>query len=153
MEHLTDHYEIQRSTDNSGFETIANVAAAGESQTMRYYSTTDSKPAIGINYYRLKEIDKDGHFYISPVVTVNFNGPQGFEIYPNPAIGITNISSLRDAILQVKIFDATGKLIQMLNGDGVQKTSQLNVSGLSKGIYFVEVKTTSNIYRQKLFKE
>jgi hypothetical protein len=50
----------------------------------RYYSVNYNNPAGGWNYYRLKETDKDGKFYLSLIVSTKFDEPKGFEIYPNP---------------------------------------------------------------------
>jgi hypothetical protein len=153
MEHLVDHYEIQRSADNTSFQTIANVKAVGESQTTQYYSVNDNNPAGGINYYRLKEVDRDGNFYISPVVSVKFNEPEGLEIYPNPAGNYTNIISQRYPIVDVNLYDVTGKLIRAIHPSGVQTSLQFNTADLSKGVYIISVKTTVITYRQKLFKQ
>jgi len=153
MEHLADYFLVQRSLDNKGFQTVDKVNAVGESETEQHYSIHDNKPGIGTNYYRLKEVDKDGKFYFSPVVSVKFEAPAGFEIYPNPAADFTNINSLRDPITDVKLFDITGKLLQNIHLEGSQLTVNLNLSGLSKGIYFVSVKTTTTMYRQKLFRQ
>jgi hypothetical protein len=153
MEHLSDYFLVLRSTDNSTFQTIGKVGAVGESEITQYYSLNDNNPAAGINYYRLKEFDKDGKFYLSPVVSVNFDLPAGFEIYPNPAGDFTSVTSQRDPIDEVNLYDVTGKQIQDIRLNAGQMTVKLNVSGLSKGVYFVTVKTGSVIYRQKLIKQ
>ena len=153
LEHLTDYFVIQRSIDNKSFASIAQVNAVGESESEQDYSIQDNKPVPGYDYYRLKEVDKDGNFYFSPIVAVKFDAPNGFEIYPNPAGDFTNISSLRDPMTDVKLFDITGKLIQDIHLDGNQIAVQLNLSLLTKGIFLVSVKTTTGIYRQKLYKQ
>ena len=152
MVHLADHFEVQRSSDDKNFQTIQKVIAVGESETPQYYSANDNNPFTGVNYYQLKEIDKDGKFYISPVVTVNFDRPAGIEIYPNPAGDYTSINSQKDAILEVNIYDVTGKLLKTIPSTGELTFVRLNTSWLSGGIYFISVKTTSTIYRQKLLK-
>jgi hypothetical protein len=153
MEHLTDYFEIQRSTDNKRFETIAKVNATGESQTARYYSVNDNNPVAGMNYYQLKETDKDSKSYFSPVVSVKFDEDPGLEIYPNPAAEYTNIVSFKSPVVEVSLFDVTGKLLQDTHVTSGQNSMQLNTSGLAKGIYFITVKTTTAVYKQKLFKQ
>ena len=137
MEHLSDQFEIQRSDDNNNFRPIAKVKAAGESETPRYYSFNDNNPVAGINYYRLKEMDRDGKFYLSPVVSVNFNEGPGIEIYPNPAENYTTISSSKDQILDVNVYDVTGKLLQIIHANVGQNTVRLNTSELPKGVYVI----------------
>ncbi len=153
MEHLSDYFLVLKSTDNKTFQTMVKVNAVGESETIQNYSVNDGNPSTGTNYYRLKEYDKDGNFYLSPVVSVNFDAAVGFEIYPNPASDFTSINSYRNPIEEVKLFDITGKLLQDIHVANESKTVQLNVSDLSKGVYFVSVKTGSLLYRQKLVKQ
>ena len=153
MEHLVDHFEIQRSSDNASFQTINITKAIGESETPHYYSITDNNPAPGINYYRLKEIDKDNHFYYSPVVSVSFDDPNGLEIYPNPAADFTNIYSRKNPILEVIVYDVTGKLVQNIQTAGGLNTVRLRTADLSKGVYIVTIKTANTTYKQKLFKQ
>jgi len=152
MEHLVDHFEIQKSLDKTGFETIATMKATGESETPRYYSVNDNNPATGNNYYRLKEMDRDNNVFYSPVVSAKFEELQGFDIYPNPAGNYTTISSARSPILTVDLYDATGKRIQSIQSDGSRHTLQLNTTELSNGVYIIRVKTAFGVYRQKLFK-
>jgi F5/8 type C domain/Secretion system C-terminal sorting domain/Fibronectin type III domain len=153
MEHLVDHFEIQRSVDNNTFRTIDKVTTTGESEIPRYYLIVDNNPAAGINYYRLKEVDRDAKFYFSPVASVQFDEPKGLEIFPNPAGDYTMISSQRDQILEVNVYDVAGKLLQNLPSVGGQLTVRLNTTELSTGVYIIWVKTTGAIYRQKLFKQ
>jgi hypothetical protein len=153
IEHLVDHFEIQHSADNQGFKTFENVKAVGESETPHYYSVNDNNPAGGENYYRLKEVDKDNKFYYSPVVSVKFDEPQDLEIYPNPANDYANIHSQRYPIREVNVYDVTGKLIKNIPLTVDQNTVRLNTADLSKGVYFISVKTTTAVYRQKLFKQ
>lgn len=152
MEHLTDHFEIQRSSDQNSFEPIATVSAAGESETTKYYSALDKKPESGTNYYRLKEIDKDNKFYYSPVALVKFDRPGGIEIYPNPAVDFTNIQSDKELITEVDVYDVTGKLLQTLASPEGLSMVHLNTGSLQKGMYIIRVTTQSGVYKQKLFK-
>jgi hypothetical protein len=153
MEHLVDHFEVQRSSDNGGFIVIDTVKAVGESETPKYYSVDDNHPAAGMNDYRLREVDKDGNFYFTPVVSVNFDVAAGFEIYPNPANDYTIIRSTRFPVTEVNVFDVTGNLIQSIKSEHGQNEIRLNTAALSKGVYFIWVKSSAGTFRQKLFKQ
>jgi hypothetical protein len=151
MEHMTDRFEIQRSSSQTGFETIKTVRAAGESEIPTYYSITDDQPQAGLNYYRLKEIDKDNKFYFSPVASVKFDVPVGIELYPNPAEDFTNITS-KDPILEVNVFDVSGKLLLSQGSAAGQSSVRLNTESLLRGMYILRIKTTRMVYEQKLSK-
>jgi len=153
MEHLVDYFEIQKSTDNRGFETFAKVQAVGESQVIQNYSVNDNHPVPGTNYYRLKEVDKDGKFFYSSVVSVRIEDNADMEIYPNPAADFTNVHSYKSPITEVRVYDVTGKLLQSLTAADGQQTIRLNTTGLAQGVYVIQVKTEhGDLYRKKLFR-
>jgi hypothetical protein len=153
MEHLVDHFEVERSVDNSHFEMVAKVTAVGESEISHNYSAVDNNPVDGVSYYRLKELDKNGNFYYSPIVSVKFDQKEGLEIYPNPAGSYTSINSRKYPIVEVKLYDVTGKLLQTIHAPSGQTTYRLNTTELTQGVYIIRVSTTTGIYQQKLFKQ
>jgi hypothetical protein len=153
MEHLVDHFEVQKSAGSTGFQTIARVNAAGESETPQYYSADDNNPAAGYNYYRLKELDKDNKFYYTPTVSVNFDKADGFEIFPNPADNYTTINSPGDPVQEVNVYDITGKLMQSVHSPGGLNTVRINTADFPKAVYLIQVKTRTTVYRRKLFRQ
>ena len=83
-------FEIERSVnDNNNFVTVGFVDGKGSSSEINYYSFLDNPQLSGANqiYYRLKQIDFDGTFSYSDVISVNFDVPAEFVLsqnYPNP---------------------------------------------------------------------
>lgn len=69
-----------------------------------------------------------------------------FSMYPNPATDVLNIKS-RENVLNVSVYDLSGKLINVPFSNG-----QVNVSMLPKGIYMVIATTEKAVYQQKLIK-
>lgn len=63
------HFEVTRSTNGVDFEKLHEVKGSGNSDVVTNYSFTDTKPAVGANYYRLKQVDFDGDFAFSSVAT------------------------------------------------------------------------------------
>lgn len=61
----TSHFETERSNDGNVFRKIGIIHAAYNIGT-HYYNFTDNTPALGINYYRLKQVDKDARYTYSP---------------------------------------------------------------------------------------
>lgn len=74
------------------------------------------------------------------------------KIYPNPANNVVHITS-NSEIEAVNVFDISGKLI--LNQPLIIKVFQydLEISDITKGTYFLHIKTTNGIQIQKLQKE
>ena len=62
-------------------------------------------------------------------------------MYPNPAKGVLNISTSSNEAIDVSVYDLLGK--QVLNVSKVQ--TQLNISSLTPGMYFVKMKQGASI--------
>lgn len=112
-EQNTDHFGIERSEDGARFLFLANVTAAGNSQVKKNYEYTDVSSAPGLNYYRLKEVDKDGKFIYSPVVRVMNNKNEFIlQVSPDPAANFINIIYTgKERFVTVNISDVQGKLV------------------------------------------
>jgi len=67
-------FEIQRSLNSSYFELVGWVNGHGNSSTLKSYSFDDFEVIKGNTYYyRLKQVDFDGNFVYSNVVSVKFD--------------------------------------------------------------------------------
>jgi len=68
-EENTDKYEIERSADGFRFNCIGSVKAFN-SISANHYSFKDDRRLTGINFYRIKSIDKDGLYNYSRIVKI-----------------------------------------------------------------------------------
>jgi hypothetical protein len=67
-----DKYQLQLSTDGKVFYDLANaIVTARNSSSIASYSYTIADPAEGVNFYRLRIIEKGGKMTLSPVAAVN----------------------------------------------------------------------------------
>ncbi len=138
-----DHFEIQRSTSNTDFEMIGSVRGKGSSSKSQIYTFNDNRPQDGINYYRLKQVDKDGNVTFSSTIPVRFNLKK-IEIYPNPAhsrIYIKdNINFSYRRNLKIQLLDFSGKVyynqISKSNGDIITINIPPNILN---GMYLIMV--------------
>src|ERR1041385_9231891 len=80
-----DYFSVERSEDAISYQVVGTVKGAGNSTQELYYSLKDQSPVRGINYYRLKQTDFDGHFKYSEVCSVSAQPVNGIKVYPNPA--------------------------------------------------------------------
>jgi hypothetical protein len=141
------YFEVQHSTNtNPAFTPLGQVKATGNSSVMQNYAYTHAKPPAGVNYYRLKMVDKDGKFTYSKTISIN-NGDTHFSaaVLPNPVhntitLQITsgigqkvsvNIVSLNGIVLATQQFDVSA---------GVN-TKTIAAGNLAKGTYFVKIVT------------
>lgn len=67
-------------------------------------------------------------------------------LYPNPADDLLNLRLPNDAPAKIRIFDVSGKLAKVFSSQASE--TAIDVSGLQKGIYFIEVEQ-GTVYRSK----
>ena len=72
-----------------------------------------------------------------------------FKISPNPVSEILYITSENNSIDKISVYSINGQLILSEN----ENTHQLDVSALSKGLYFVEVTSENGVAIQKFIKQ
>ena len=129
------HFGIERSTDARIFGEIAKVAAKGDSYEIRSYIHTDETPLRGRSYYRLRQVDMDGSYTYSKVVSVRTTGTDA--PYPNPAKGGTIRIEARDAAA-LKLTDLSGRDIpftyKRIDGEVIELQPH---ASLQPGVYLI----------------
>ena len=153
QEENNDHFEVERSGSVTGFESIVRVKSLGNSTTPQTYSARDDAPIRGINYYRLKQVDSDGHTTYSTTQKVKFGVDVAPLIYPNPVSTLFTAVSGEELIREIVIYDAQGRAVQFVMGNSTDEDLQVNVSRLFKGVYILKVKTDSKDYQFKMIKK
>lgn len=134
------HFNIERSTDGTYWEVIGSMSGQGDKQTSTYYTFTDKFPAVGYNYYRIKQVDYDGNYSYSKVEMVVFsNGVLAqSNLYPNPASEKVTIElPYNSTSVEMRITDVSGNVVKfdILNAE----KNEVDISMLNKGVYFVEL--------------
>jgi len=149
----TDYFDVERSSGGAAFAKIARVKAAGNSSTNQYYSRQDPDAVNGINLYRLKQVDIDGNNSYSPVVAVNFGRNALPEISPNPANAYFTVMAGAEPVKEITLLDASGKIIKHVVNENASSSVTIASGHLAAGIYIVKIKTATQVYQQKLFKQ
>jgi len=125
--------------------TIAFVEGHGNSNSPKYYDYTDSYITLAGRYkYRLKQIDNDGTFEYSNVVTVDVVTPNNFYLsqnYPNPFNPVTRIDFTipERQHLSLRVYNTLGELMTELVNEIKEPGSYsvtFDASILPGGIYF-----------------
>jgi hypothetical protein len=142
-----DYFTVERSGDAKSWDEIRNIAGAGNSNQLIYYSIIDNKPFSGLSYYRLKQTDYDGDFSYSNSVIVNFESQDGSVVlYPKPAQNYISVKSKSD-VIRVIIHDASGQILKEYK----DCNGRLDISTLNPGVYYVEVVNTADSHYSKLY--
>lgn len=139
-------FEIERSSNGTDFEKIGFVKGVGNSSRLNKYSFTDKNNSFA--YYRLKQVDFDGKYEFSKVLTVKSN-ESSVELSPNPFNDNLVINS-NTTIINAEIVDITGrvKMFEVVNSN----TAKLNTSGLDNGVYFIRINNGEKVITKRIIK-
>jgi hypothetical protein len=152
----TSHFSLERSTDGRNFAEIAKVTANGNSNVLLNYNYTDNNPIRGINYYRLRVVDRDNSGKYSQVRSVRNEGLADVAIYPNPVNDVMTVSITADKAErgEMTIADISGKIVYTRTLNIAQGDNKLpvNVSNMSSGAYIIKVQLSDDIVIRKFNK-
>lgn len=130
------YFDIQRSTDGQEFKVIGTINSKGNAIGEQQYSFRDISPLEGTNYYRLRQVDQDGNYQYSEIVSlISKKAIPNIIGYTNPVVNGQLALKLQKPVL-VSILQAGGAIIysQVLNA-GQQ---QIDVSRFNKGFYWIK---------------
>ncbi len=123
---LLPEQAIEYEVNKDGFNTVTGN-----------FDVIDKDVAININLTHLGLSDK-GDFYL--------------RIYPNPLRHTTELNINSNLpVEELKLFNYTGSLL--INKKGLSRENTINLSGLSKGIYILQIKSGNRLYFEKLMVE
>lgn len=138
-------FEIERSSDNVTFSTVAFVNGYGTVTETKNYTYTDNVSA-GTYSYRLKQVDFDGTFEYSQTVEVDltpseFNLSQNFPNPFNPETKI-NYSVPTRSYVTITLYNISGSEVRTLASGYMEAGTHsvvLNASELPSGVYFYKM--------------
>lgn len=149
-------FEVERSKDGTNWETLDFVKGYGNSLQERNYKYYDLQPLRGVNYYRLKQVDNDGTFEYSKIVSVTTKAAESFAftLYPNPTKeGFTlELTGTNEVSFSLQLIDQLGRVIQEWNKlEGTNHT--FDTSHLASGFYTVIARNEQQSFVQRLVKQ
>ncbi|MEL7119004.1 MAG: T9SS type A sorting domain-containing protein [Bacteroidota bacterium] len=155
-----DRFEIERSSNGNTFEKISHVRGRGTTVERQFYRFIDPNPVVGVNYYRLRQVDFDNSYQLSPIVSISVStiGENISAIYPNPSTleeVYLDIMSESTSHYQLSIHQFNGQ--QVFQQDNlIQKGYNkiiLDIAGLPAGMYTFSIKQDHQITYRKLIKK
>ena len=84
-----DYFEVERSTDATGFIGVERVNADASLNPVHEYTVNDLLYNINGNmvYYRLRMVDKNGKFTYSKVIAIKLEQQENvLSVFPNPLV-------------------------------------------------------------------
>lgn len=154
-------FYVERSKDAQNFTSIGFVNGAGNTSQITNYTFTDAgvkELNVDKSFYRLKQVDVDGKYTYSNVLSLDLENTAEFSIYPNPVKNTATVKLYLDVAttVQLQIFSRDGKLLvnsdkRMLDA-GVQQL-YINTQAFAKGAYIIQVTVGNKTYKQTIVKE
>lgn len=134
---------IQRSLDNISWSDIG-LQQLDQNKGITSFYFEDKKPAQGENYYRLKCILITGKTEYSRGIMVITGSPQkSWVMYPVP---VTDLLTLEyrgvepiKGVINVFIQQSSGHILTQLRHSSLNKTIQVPVNNLGRGIYDIRI--------------
>ncbi|MDQ1088351.1 FAD-dependent oxidoreductase [Siphonobacter sp. SORGH_AS_1065] len=163
-ERNTQKFFIQYSFDSLDFETVDIVNASGNSIMKQEYSYLDKKTAWynkKVIYYRLKQVDMDGKFTYSNIISINpaiDNEVISIKAYPNPfndniSIELSHApTSLDDNNVTLYTQDGRQVYHKKINEITLPAISINDLSTLRPGYYLMNVIINQRRYTLKMIK-
>jgi len=144
------YFSIERSANSVDFVNIGKIEGDGNSTLIQNYRFIDTHPEKGVNYYRLKQVDKDGYFAYSDVIALELenNGKHG--IFPNPVKDIFTVDNLENSTT-LTLCDSYGKIL--LNVISSSKTYSANIKNFAAGVYYLHIKEGNKMTTLKIIKQ
>lgn len=140
-------FDVLRSSDGVSWSTIGYVnskADNGNSTALLEYIFTDNAPLGRMNYYCIRQVDKDGKFKYSPVRSLNFGGQlQALRIYPNPAGSGFAVEGLK-GVVTIRLINTMGQIVSTTTTTG-EAVKYINLSGIAKGVYSIQITNNEGV--------
>lgn len=152
------HFIVERYDENlSNYKQIDVVNSYfGNSNEILNYQTWDNDPLLGLQFYRLKQVDYDGNETDSEYRSVNFGTRPSLEIVNLFGNGLINleVETNNSSPLRIKIIDVNGKvLLDKQNVPTIVGSNKFLIDlNLSNGVYFVIIEDGFQIKQRKFFK-
>jgi hypothetical protein len=154
QESNSKEFIVERSNDGRTYSEIGKLAAAGNSNHPANYNYTDEQPVYGVNYYRLKQVDLDGKATLSGIVKIITDKAGGFIAGPNPAHSTVTVYRQNNTEpVRIELMNVNGRLIKQVSMAATTASTPINVNGLSKGIYLLQLTTSKGKFTEKIMVE
>lgn len=134
-----DYFAVEHSLDAKTYNPLGQIKGHGTKLTTSQYTYEHTTPSVGSNYYRLKQVDFDGTFTYSPIISVDFDGKKkGITLLSNITDAFLQVDSDRDIAVDYTLVDMMGRVVKRGQISG---NSTLDISALQANFYALRFET------------
>ena len=144
-----NHFEIERSFDGASWTTIGMVLGAVNSSTTTSYSYTDKNVKAPVVYYRIKQVDNNGHYTYTSIKSVkNIEVNSNTQIYASGKSIVVKFDQSKQNVT-VKVLNMNGQVITQQTIHQAGTTFSVNPNVKQNGLYVVQVIDSLNNFDSK----
>ncbi len=148
-ERNNSHFAVEYSTNGKDFETLTIVDGAGSTAQEQVYQWVDQSKRRGTIYYRLRQVDYNGQYSLSPVASVKRDLSNQVSLYPNPLTTeelTIHIPSMEGAF-SYQIISLVGEeiLAGEMSLERGQEEIQITLGQLEQGIFMIRLNLPNGI--------
>lgn len=155
----TSHFIIERSVNGVEFESIKTITvnlASGAEASYQYTDLNVADILQPVVYYRIKQVDKDGQFVYTKILSVKFDKQKRSQLYPNPVLSRATLSFHLETAQKIIVIvtDAAGKAVRQIKVTGMKGENQqsIDVSRLPAGTYKLSIHSGESVETLQLIK-
>ncbi len=152
-----DYFMLEKSVDAISFFDVETIQGAGNSNVVTTYAYKDSELNNQIVYYRLKQVDFNGDFEYSTIISISPCSDETFTtIYPNPFKDILNLkfSDNNDQKYEIELTDYLGRTIIQETAHSNNSIHTIKMDQIkTKGVYFIKIKNGNQMFSKKIIKQ
>ena len=156
-----DGFFIERSIGSTDhFESLGFVEGRGNSNTEQNYTFEDDINGFkssGNIYYRIKQVDIDGRYDYTDIVTVDLDCDDTairISVYPNPTINdlYVNVDGDLAVASSIVILNSLNQVIATLPVDQTDSRTKIDMTKYVSGMYFIKVldNTSEILFTKKI---
>ncbi len=153
-----DYFIIEKSKDARIFTAIGIVKGKGNTTNAQFYQFQDNETFGRTIYYRLKQVDFDGSYNYSQMISIDRCGKRSMNlvVFPNPFTeDITFELDIESQNVTIQIFELSGRMIYETFLD-VPKGYLRHTIPFAKqpeGVYILKVNTANENFSKKIIKK
>ncbi|MBO2012156.1 T9SS type A sorting domain-containing protein [Hymenobacter negativus] len=137
-EHNSAYFAVERSHDGHVFVPINQQPSQGTKASPTQYTFRDELLAVGITYYRIRQVDAEGVATYSSVRSVQSDraSATSLALFPNPAMATATLTGAVPGAT-VQVCDMLGRLVFRTTTDATGAAALILPKGLPAGVYLV----------------
>ncbi len=142
MENNNNYFEVEFSTNGNDFTSLAKLPSAGNSSFPSQYAYLHKSPDSEQLYYRIKQVDRDGMYSYSRIVTVRMHISKSYKpsLYPVPASSQLTIDFHKPVLNPViELLSSDLKIISKSKKSGMLSSEQILINHLPAGAYMARI--------------